>query len=372
MGDPRRVLALTAVLLVSHACLARAQEYEVPEEALRAAARSLVVVRCRGTMMNDGPGLGFAYGRRDRVLTVPGRATCRDELYVTTVDGARIVVERSRIDRELGIAQLELAQPLPASVVPLEPTSFEDPARGEPLALFRYAWDHREYESPFGLERAAVTATDPVRFERLWDSGGSPVLNREGALIGMTHLSWDFDDVRCMVHLDDIRRFVAAPPDAVPARAHTWWGTSVTLAAGFGDGDLFSFGDVVNVTASLADRFTLTGELSGHALMHLDDHSDEAPVGVRVASGFRVGLRLPAYFDDGFTFVFLAEIGGAWGYDYVPPPPGETEFTHRFWIRPVARATVRLSMCEIGYELQLDPLQPERSTHTIHLGIAIE
>lgn len=360
---------------VADASAQEAGAYEVEPDALRRAARSLVVVHCLGSSFGD-TGMGFAYRDRSHVLTVSRRGSCRDSLSVT-VEGERFVSHRATRDDELGVALLELARPLPESIVPLSAEGFADPERGEPLAYFSYARDRVDYESPFGVGRTSVEAVDPLRFEVNLECEGGPVIDRHGHLLGVCRPRWygagsSSPPEGDLVHVDDVEAWLAEGESTAPTRPRITLAMDLPYAISFGRGDVLGVGAVLGITTLIDDRFTLRGELGGHALLHADDPNADPPVGVRLTNGFFLGTRAAFYFEDGPSLALSAELGAVWGYENTPPGPGVSLRTEEIFIHPAARLSVRYGMTVVGYELQLDPVDPARSLHTIQFGFAFE
>lgn len=362
-----RALLIFTVLLLATA--ARAQDetsYRVDDDAARRVAASLVAVHCLGSVI-DEESVGFAYGDAHHVLTTSWNARCRSALYVR-VGEQRIDVSRARISSEAGAALLSLDEPLPASVVPMRAEAFVDPVRGEPIATFSTAWDGVSYEAPFGLVRTIVSGEDPTRFESQICSG-APVIDRHGHLLGMCR---SYSEAGPLLGIDDIEAWLATEPIERPVHRRISLAGDLTFATAFGPSGEVGTGAVLGVTASFDDVFTLRGDVSLSVLGHLDDPRQDPPLGLRLSTGLYAGLRSSTYFERGPSLVLSLEVGASVGWENVPPGPTETAFRESLFVRPSIRAMARFGITEIGYELQLDPVDPSRSLHLLHLGWAIE
>jgi hypothetical protein len=370
-----RALSIAALLALFIPSLTNAQAdadpYEVDAAALRRAASSLVEVHCLGSVLDDA-GLGFAYGDRTHVLTTATRGACRNALYVIA-DGERVNVRASQISEDLDIARLELDAALPSSVVPLVADAFVDPVRGAPLAYFTYALpDTVEGESPFGLMRTSVENTDPLRFELQLGGAGSPVLDREGHLLGMARPTWEGMAFVPLVHVDDIETWLMEAEAPGSTRRRITLGLDEGYLVGVGRGDLLSVGLGIGVTTAFDDTFTLRGDMRLDLLLHMGDPRQDAPAGFGVSTGMFVGLRTAAYSEDGPRLAVSFEVGAVGGYALVPPSPGETSYADVFYVRPAARVGVSVGPVGIGYEFQLDPERPEQSVHQFSLSAVFE
>ena len=375
MARPNSIGCLFALLGLLSASPARAQSdaeivYEIDDDALRRTSLSLVQVHCLGSVIDD-VGLGFAFEDRQHVITVGSRGRCRSEVYVT-VNDERVAAHRVRVSAELGVALLELDASLPESVVPFVAQSFADPVRGAPVAYFTDVMTQAAYESPFGLTRATVDRADPLRFDAPFTCAGSPVVDREGSLLGMC-IPGSLDPAAAsLVHIDDIEAWLAAPAEPVPTRRRVTFGGDFAYTFAGGRQDILAVGVVAGFGATFDDTSTLRGDFGVHALVHADDSSSDPPIGVRLSSGLFVGARSATYFENGPSLVLSLEIGAAWGLDVTPPAPGELDYTSELFLRPAARLSVQAGPSELTYEVQIDTAHPEQSIHMLQVGFVFE
>jgi len=365
------IVALAALLLPSMSyAQSEADPYEVDAVALRSAAASLVEVHCLGSVIDDA-GLGFAYGDSTHVLTTSARGACRTALYVIA-DGERVNVRASQISEDLEVARLELEAALPSSVVPLVADAFVDPIRGAPLAYFTYALpDTVEGESPFGLVRTSVENTDPLRLQLQLGGAGSPVLDREGHVLGMARPTWEMALVP-LVHIDDIETWLMEAEAPRSPRRRITVGLDEGYLFGAGRGNLLSVGLGIGVTTAFDDTFTLRGDLRLDLLVHLGDPRQDAPAGFSVSTGMFAGLRTATYLQDGPRLALSIEVGAVGGYALVPPSPGETNYADVFYVRPAARIGVAAGPVGLTYEVQLDPEHPDQSVHLFSVSAVFE
>ncbi len=361
---------LLACLALMQSSLARAQSiedpYEVDDAALRRAAAALVEVHCLGPAFDEAR-LGFAYIDRSHALTSAARGRC-DEAFYVLVDGERVQAHRSRVSDELGVSLLELETPLPAIVVPLVAEAFSDPVRGAPLAYFTRASDPVDYESRFGLVRTVVSGTDPLRFDARFSSGGAPVVDREGHLLGVCRPSWDENGFTSLAHIDDIEIWLGETEEITPRRRSITLDTDMADTVSWGRQDLLTAGLMVGVTTAFDRTFTVRGDLRLDLMAHQGDRAPDPPLGLRASSGLFVGLRTSSYLEDGPRMRLSLEVGAVGGYEWIPPSPGVVGGIDELFLRPAARLSASLGIFEVTYELQLDTSRPDQSVQLVQLG----
>jgi hypothetical protein len=388
----RALVAIAITAATAHAPAAAAADQEPPPapiDTCAAGATGAVARRVSPSIVQvEAPGgvaHGFVFGS-DRFVVVPLAVVETGRGIV--VHGPSGDVRRPTVvvvDRDHGLALLELATPLPGARA-LEPSTAPIEL-GTSVLLFSGVdlVSRADLITPGIISRVLgdrfVTSVRPGHA-----SWGGPLVDCDGRVLGVS-MAFEGDHA---LRVDVLPALVARAPSA-PEYSSGW------SAAHPGAGTMFSFGRrgpwlgmYLGNAVVEEDRVELSGRAAVSVLVDPNQPGEPVESGVRVAADMRIGYRF--LLSDGFLPVYFAPtIGAIGGWEGRWRSERRADATaagcadastctqespprylgNRAWIDPVLGAAIRLAPAELGYSLQLDLRYLPASTHTLSLGFQL-
>jgi hypothetical protein len=340
--------ALALVLLLAVPCSA-----QLSPDLVRARQRALVQLHCAVLPFGEiTQSMGFLVRDQHTVLAPAQSARCRTDLFVVTEWGESIQVRSVHIDRETSLALLDLAAPINAEPITLEV------APESKLSVYTFRFAHEGERGRFrSLERRARR---PLR-----GTPGSPVMDDSGRVIGVLDGA-SFEPE--MIGSDRVLAvFDPAIPPISPRRTFSgavFEGLAVPYEARRPDApELVGIGFELGGELTIDDTFLIASS-TYFFFLNLGRDSYQ---GWRLQQDLRAGLHLTL---SEWSVVSL-EGGVAIGYEQRP------EWTlgadgNVLWLRPLARASLRIFGVTAAYSCLFDPTQIGSSTHQISFGYTFE